>query len=82
MKIKRRVEPFQKWWRDLSEFDPSLKGWKLVGNGNMPTSILIPGERPAKSDLKLAMALAALSGPDPDDKFNDVDPHPGSLDLP
>jgi hypothetical protein len=31
---------------------------------------------------QLSMALAALNSPDPDDKFDDVDPHPGSLDLP
>ncbi len=51
-----RVDDFQDWWKDLTEFDPSLKGWKLAGHGSQPNTVLHPGEKPHKSDIKLTDA--------------------------
>lgn len=36
---------YEAWWKDLTEFDPALKGYKLAGHGEQPDTILF-GERP------------------------------------
>jgi hypothetical protein len=52
--VPKVPDNFVYWWKDLSPFDPTLRGWKLTGHGDMPLTVLNPKEKPRPGDLKLA----------------------------
>jgi len=61
---RHKVDFMENWWKDLTQFHPSLKGWKMVGHGEYPNTILHPGEKPRKEDRKIGSEeiAAALFG--------------------
>ena len=50
-----KVENFTQWWKDLGELDQRMRGYKLAGKGDMPNTILTPGEIPHKGNIKVAL---------------------------
>jgi len=66
----------------LSHFDLSLKGWKLVGRGDLPNSILPPGKRPWGDKLAASLPDFLEGNPNPlDADMSEVGPDPTDLDI-
>jgi hypothetical protein len=71
-----KSDHWQGWWIDLTPYDPSLKGWKLAGKGDLPNTIRTPKEIFAREgDVKLARFFAALTS------FLDGTPSPLDMDA-
>lgn len=52
------VAPGEEWYKDFEPYyRPKLRGWRLVGQGNMPKSVVGPNESKFTRGRKLAFVV-------------------------